>query len=41
LIRAVISVEAFEGMALEDGGEVFAIIKASCCTLLTFGQAQG
>jgi molybdate transport system ATP-binding protein len=40
LIRAVISVDAFQGMGLEDGGEVFAIIKASCCTLLPFGATS-
>ena len=38
LVRAVISEEAWKGLGLRAGGEVFAVIKASCCTLLDFGS---
>ena len=33
-LRSYISAEAWSGLGLEVGGEVYAVIKASCCTLL-------
>ncbi len=34
LLLCYISAEAWQGMGLEVGGDVYAVIKASCCTLL-------